>query len=131
MKAEEVLIWSRVEFKLEELLKECGNDKMRQKRFIEDKCKEKSKSYDPEEKGQKDFFEIPKAWFIKDKGGEEVWETKVSVSTTRTFKHFGVLNRKKAVYLAFKNCKDVDDEYGDEFENTNKEFQKMNLNSLF
>jgi len=93
--------------KLDDILKNGGESQMEQKKYIEEKCKEQNEEYEP---FTKDFFEIPKNWFIKDKGGEELWESYISIATTRNFKHFGVLNKNKATYLAYSNIEDEESE---------------------
>jgi hypothetical protein len=45
-------------------------------------------------------------WFVKDKGGEELWEANLIINANRSFKHFGLLHRKKNMYLAFNSKKE-------------------------
>ena len=42
-------------------------------------------------------------WFVNDKGHHENWASKVSVSSTKYFRKFALLNTKKRQYLTFDN----------------------------
>ena len=64
------------------------------------KANEKFDSFDAK---AKDFFEIPKNWFVSDKGKQENWYAKIHLAANKHFTQFALLNDKKHVYLAFDN----------------------------
>jgi hypothetical protein len=51
----------------------------------------------------KDFFEIPKNWFIKENGKPEKFNDKITISANKHFTQFAFLNDKKRMYLAYDN----------------------------
>ena len=77
--------------------------------YVRGKATEKFDSFDTK---AKDFFEIPKSWFVKEAkgkgdkekaGGPENWHGKLDLTSNKYFTQFGIINPKKRLYLAFDN----------------------------
>ena len=68
-----------------------------------------SEKFDSFDAKAKDFFEIPKNWFIKESKAKEGkihpenWHGKLDITSNKYFTQFGIINPKKRLYLAFDN----------------------------
>jgi len=86
--------WTMKSLSLKEILEEGD-----QTSFIMAQGKEKLDAYEDYEK---DYFHIPKNWFIGKKH-EKNWECQISITANASFKKFALLNTKNRLYLAFNN----------------------------
>ena len=86
---------------LQEIIEQ--NSKSRSFDHINYVFKHAYEKYDNFSSKEKDFFEIPKNWFIDEHKKIIQWQNHIKITSNKYFSHFGIINSKKKVYLAFNN----------------------------